>query len=225
MIENGRSMNQGASGAIFGETPSPNHGRNQTRTLLDLGSGPVGSSRVPRFFEGWRQIRVDAEPAVQPDIVADITDLSAIASSSVNAVWTSHCIEHLFQHEVTVALSEIYRVLNDDGFACILVPDLQTIANYIVSDRMDDVVYQSPSGPITAHDVLFGHGPAIARGHIRMAHRCGFTPSVMARHLNEARFAQSVLRRRPTLELAVVARKSPWQSAAEREALIQQLGL
>jgi hypothetical protein len=42
------------------------------------------------------------------------------------------------------------NVLKDDGFLCLVVPDLQTIANYIVNDKLDEVIYESPAGPITA---------------------------------------------------------------------------
>jgi hypothetical protein len=87
------------------------------------------------------------------------------------------------------------------------------------------VIYTSPAGPVTAHDVLFGFGPAIARGKLRMAHRSGFTPTTMVNHLKQANFAQFVLRRRPSLELAVVARKTPWPETGEHEALMRQLGL
>jgi hypothetical protein len=117
------------------------------------------------------------------------------------------------------------RVLKSEGFACILVPDLQTIAQYVAADRMDDVIYTSPIGPITAHDVLFGYGPAIAGGKLAMAHRSGFTPTAMVNHLKRANFSQFVLRRRPSLELAVIARKTPWSDPAEHETLLRQLGL
>ena len=55
----------------------------------------------------------------------------------------------------------------------------------IVSDQLEKVLYESPAGPITPHDVMFGLGAAVARGHVSMAHRCGFTPSAMLRHLHK----------------------------------------
>jgi len=56
------------------------------------------------------------------DILADLTDLSPIESGSVDAIWASHCIEHLYQHQVPVALTEFRRVLRDDGFVCVWCP-------------------------------------------------------------------------------------------------------
>jgi len=193
--------------------------------VLNAGSGPPGSSRLPEFFEQWRELRIDVDPDVLPDLVADITDLSAIPTETVDAIWSAHCIEHLFLHQITQALSEFHRVLKPSGFACLIVPDLQTVANYIVSDRLDETIYESASGPVTAHDVLFGFGPAVAQGHIRMAHRCGFTPNSMVHHFHESRFAEVVLRRRATLELAAVALKTASATAIERDAILANLAL
>jgi hypothetical protein len=58
-----------------------------------------------------------------------------------------------------------------------------------------------------------------------MAHRCGFTPTLMLHRLNEASFTEIVLRRRPSLEIAAVARKRPSADAAARDALLAELEL
>jgi predicted SAM-dependent methyltransferase len=200
--------------------------RGEQPLLVNLGCGPLGSVEIPGYFNSWRQLRVDVDPVVKPDIVADITDLSSIASGSVDAIWTAHCIEHLFAHQVPRALSEFQRILRDDGFACLIVPDLQTVANYVAADRTDQVLYEVPAGKITPHDVIFGFGVAIAAGRSSMAHRCGFTPNLLGRRLGEAGFAQIVLRRRAaTLELAALARKTPWKDDVERSALLAALQL
>jgi SAM-dependent methyltransferase len=195
------------------------------RILLNIGAGALGAGQVPAWFADWRQVRVDLDPSVAPDVLADIVDLSPIASGAADAVWTAHCIEHLYEHDVPAALGEIRRVLRDDGFACLIVPDLQTIAGYIVQDRMHEPLYASAAGPVTPHDVVFGFGPAIARGSLTMAHRCGFTPAAMIRHLRAAGFGGYALLRRPNFELAAVVRKQDWRDHAERDALIASLGL
>jgi hypothetical protein len=195
------------------------------RLLVNVGCGPAGGGRLPAMFKTWREVRVDVDPEVAPDGVASATDLSAFAAGSVSAVSSAHCIEHLYAHDAVRALAEFHRILADDGFACVIVPDLQTIAQFIVSDRLHDRLYESPAGPVTAHDVLFGFGPAIAQGRASMAHRCGFTPSMMMQRLREAAFTEIVLRRRPSLELAAVARKRPSADAAAREALLAELEL
>ena len=177
------------------------------------------------MFDGWETLRVDIDPNCEPDIVASIIDMAQIPTGYVDAVWATHSVEHLFWHEVGVALAEFYRILADDGFACLVVPDLQAIGELIATDRMHEPIYVSASGPVTAHDMVFGFGTAIGQGRISMAHRCGFTPSLMLRRLNEVPFEEIIVRRRPNLELAAVARKRRSRDTAEREALLAGLEL
>ncbi len=205
---------------------SPAHQPDKRPNLLvNLGSGPKGSARPPPMFADWRELRVDIDAKVAPDILADVTDLSAIESGSVDAVWSAHCLEHLYLYEVGPAIAEVYRILADDGFLCVIVPDLQTIADYIASDRLHEVVYESPAGPVIAHDILFGFGPHLAQGRIKMAHNCGFTPTLLLQKLREAPFAQIVLRRRSGHELGGLACKRAPADEAEREALLAALEL
>ena len=196
------------------------------RLLVNVGCGPRGSTRLPPYFEGWRELRVDVDASVEPDLVADLTDLSAIADESADAVWASHCVEHLFDHQVKIALTEFRRVLRDEGFACIIVPDLQTIAGFVAADQLHEPIYESPAGPVTPHDMLYGFGAAIASGHTSMAHRCGFTPSGLQRCFEGLPFGEILLRRRTqALELVALARAIPARDAAERDALASALEL
>jgi protein O-GlcNAc transferase len=199
--------------------------QNRAKLLLNLGSGPKGSAWLPAMFADWRELRVDADPTSAPDLLADITDLSAIETGSIDAIWSAHCLEHLYLHQVAGAIAEMHRILTNDGFMCLIVPDLQVLAEYIVNDKLHEVVYQSPAGPVTAHDMLFGYGPYIAQGHSGMAHRCGFTPGLLIRELQKTPFAEIMLRRRPNHELAAVARKRSPASDAEREGLLEALEL
>jgi SAM-dependent methyltransferase len=195
------------------------------RLLVNLGSGPKGGAWLPAMFADWREVRVDVDPRVAPDILADMTDLSAIESGTVDAVWSAHGVEHLYLFEVGKAVAEIHRILADDGFFCLIVPDLQTIAEYIATDRLHEVVYESPAGPVTAHDMLFGCGPALAQGRSSMAHKCGFAPTLLLQKLQESPFAEIVLRRRTNYELAAVACKRASAGPSEREAFLAALQL
>jgi SAM-dependent methyltransferase len=181
---------------------------------------------MPQHFASWRELRVDVDTSVEPDIVADLTDLSAIPNGTADAVWASHCVEHLYDHQVKVALREFRRILRDDGFVCIIVPDLQSIAEFVAADRLHDPIYQSPAGPVTPHDVLFGYGAALARGHISMAHHCGFTPKALLRAFQDVPFGEVMLRRRThSLELVALARAIPSRDEADRNALMAALEL
>jgi len=194
--------------------------------LVNLGSGPRNALSVPAYFKDWKHVRVDVDPSVEPDILADLTDLSPIPDGHADAVWASHCIEHLYEHQVMAALNEFRRIVRDDGFVCIIVPDLQSVANYVAADRMHEPLYDSPAGPVTPHDIFFGFGAAIAGGRISMAHRCGFTPGVLQRCFERINFGEVALHRREqSLELVAIARLSPPRDEAERDGLFASLGL
>src|SRR5262249_45372388 len=51
------------------------------------------------------------------------------------------------------------------------------------------------AGPVSALDMLYGFGRAIARGNAFMAHRTGFTAETLGRKLKEAGFTSIQLKR------------------------------
>lgn len=161
------------------------------RTVLHVGCGMADPRKLPPAFfapDAWREVRLDIDPGVAPDIVATITDMRAVDSASVDAVWSAHNLEHLFAHEVPLALAEFRRVLRPEGFALVTVPDLQRAAELVAQDRLADPAYVSPAGPIAPLDMLFGHGAAIAAGNHFMAHRTGFTARTLEAALCGAGF-------------------------------------
>ena len=161
------------------------------RTVLHVGCGIANPAKLPAAFFNpgdWREIRLDIDPEVQPDIVGTITDMADVPNTSVDAVWSSHNVEHLYAHEVPAAFAEFRRVLKPGGFALIAVPDLQQVAGLIAEDRLGDAAYLSSMGPITPLDILYGHRPSIAQGNAFMAHRTGFTARTLQASLEEAGF-------------------------------------
>ncbi|MDE1146874.1 MAG: methyltransferase domain-containing protein [Azospirillaceae bacterium] len=160
------------------------------RTVLHVGCGVAKPEKLHSLFHSgeWREVRLDIDPRVQPDIIASITDLSMVDAGSVDAVWSSHNVEHLRAHEVPKALGEFRRVLKPEGFALITLPDLQAIAKWVAEDRLDDVAYMSPAGPITPLDMIFGLRSALAQGNDFMAHRTGFTAKTLGAALLAAGF-------------------------------------
>jgi SAM-dependent methyltransferase len=143
----------------------------------------------------WREVRLDIDPACQPDVVASITHMPMVSSGSMDAVWSSHNLEHLEAHDVPKALAEFHRVLKIGGFLVITLPDLQKVAEMIAADQLEDVAYVSPAGPISPIDMVYGLRPALAAGNQFMAHRTGFTAKTLARHLQNARFGRVVIER------------------------------
>lgn len=163
------------------------------RTVLHVGCGSPQSGRLHAWFERdrWAEIRVDVDPRVRPDLVASITDLSALATGGIDAIWASHVLEHLPDHEVPLALAEFARVLRSDGFALITSPDIVSAARAIVDGRLEDTIYVSEAGPVTPLDILYGFRPALAAGAHAMAHRTAFTEGRLGRLLLEAGFAEA----------------------------------
>lgn len=148
---------------------------------------------------------MDLDRRTGPDIVGSITDLSMLPDCSYDAVWASHLLEHLYRHEILGALRQCWRVLMPGGALVAAVPDLQRVCELVAADRLEETIYTVPAGPITAHDIIFGFGTAISTGNSFMAHRCGFTPTVLCRDLQGAGFDPILVRRQSILELYAVA--------------------
>ena len=190
------------------------------RKLLHVGCGPKDIRQTTSGFQagGWDEVRLDIDPDVKPDIIGTMTDMSAVEDESVDAIYSSHNIEHLFIHEVPTALKEFLRVLKPDGFLVITCPALAAIAPAISDGRLRGVFYQSGMGPISPHDVLFGHGASVAAGKTYMAHKCGFTLQTLAQEIVNAGFGMVQGRRDPNAyALHVIASKAKIDEAAISE--------
>lgn len=197
-------------------------------TLLHVGCGPKRLAQTTRGFNDgtWQEQRLDINPDAQPDVIGTMTDMSAVASASVQAVFSSHNIEHLYPHEVPTALAEFHRVLDAQGFVVITCPDLQSVCKLVAEDRLDEPAYQSPAGPIAPLDVLYGHRRSMAAGNLFMAHRCGFTETVLRRVLVSSGFAMVATRARPAhFDLWALACKGQWTADAVRALAAQHFPL
>ena len=53
------------------------------------------STLTTRGLLSCNQIRLDINPAAAPDLIGSMTDMAAVANASVQAVFSSHNIEHL----------------------------------------------------------------------------------------------------------------------------------
>lgn len=192
------------------------------KTLLHVGCGHKRKDRTTGGFNsaGWQEIRLDIDPSVQPDVTGTMTDMGAVQAAGVDAIFSSHNIEHLYPHEVPIALHEWLRVLADDGFAVVTCPDLQSVCQLVADDKLTDSAYTSPAGPIAPLDILYGHRPAMERGNLFMSHRCGFTRRVLEATLQSAGFksvATMARGRQPFYDLWALASKSERSEAQMRE--------
>ena len=196
-------------------------------TLLHIGCGPKRKNQTTRGFytDVWIELRLDIDADVQPDIIGTMTDMSAVADASVDAIFSSHNIEHLYPHEVGPALAEFIRVLRPDGFLVVTCPDLQEVCRLVAEDKLLEPAYTSPAGPITPLDILYGHRPPMARGNLYMSHRCGFTEKVLIGTLRSCGFKTVASKRRahPYYDLYALATKADMQEADLRTLAAQHI--
>lgn len=194
------------------------------KVLLHVGCGRKRLTELPdHFATGWSEVRYDIDPGCRPDIVGDIMDLNAIEDGSVDAVWSSHNIEHLFAHEAPTAVTEFRRVLTNDGFLIITCPDLASAVKVAAAKGLDATLYTSTMGPITPRDVMFGHQASIKAGGHFMAHRNGFDLQGLNQLLLNAGFAKIYGERRG-YELWFLASNKPMTTEEIRDRLAQIRG-
>ena len=180
------------------------------KLVLHIGCSVPNPEKLHKSFRGddWYEIRLDIDPDVNPDIVADMLDMSMIPDNSVNAVWSSHNIEHLFPHQVKEAMTEIYRVIKDEGHFLVTLPDIQTVAAYVAHGGLEDPIYDSSAGPIAPIDILYGFRKPISEGNHFMAHKTGFTAKTLGLHLRDTGFT-NIKVNRDWVDLWAIGYKMP----------------
>jgi SAM-dependent methyltransferase len=203
------------------------HKAMSAKTILHVGPGHRSNgAKLPAAFQGsdWKELRLDIDPANEPDIVGSMLDMAAVESESVDAIYSAHNIERVYAHEVQQVLKEFLRVLKPDGFLVVTCPDLQSVCQLVAEDKLGDAAYASPAGPITPLDILYGHGAALAAGHHYMAHKCGFTLKTLTQALQSAGFQSIASKRRArAFDLWALATKGTMHEAALRELAMKTL--
>ncbi len=178
--------------------------------FLHVGCGQKNKTSTTTGFNSaeWEEVRLDIDEQVNPDIVGTMTNMEGVESGSMDAVYSSHNIEHLYPHEVCVALKEFYRVLNEDGFVMITCPDLQSVCKLVANDQLLDSAYVSPAGSIAPIDILYGFRPSMAAGNLYMSHRTGFTQKTLIAAFRDSGFRAVVgARRESCFDLFCLASK------------------
>lgn len=146
------------------------------KTVLHVG---CGHASLPTWFADFDEVRLDIDPGCKPDIVASMIEMGEIGP--FDAAYCSHTLEHVYPHQVPVALAEFRRVLKPNGALVLFVPDLEGIS------ATDEVIYESPCGPITGRDMIYGKISYLEQSPF-MAHHNGFVASTLRSALEGAGF-------------------------------------
>lgn len=185
---------------------------NSTLTVLNVGGGNK-QIEIPEHYKNWRHLLLDIDPGVDVNIVLDARKLKTLARGAVDAVYCSHNLEHYYSHDVAIVLSGFLHILKPDGFVEIHVPDIKSVMKRFIDTGMDiqDMLYESTSGPISVHDVIYGWGRQIeSTGLDFYAHKTGFTAASLMTALERAGFVYvRVTESNDTFALSAFAFKNP----------------
>ena len=129
----------------------------RVKRVLNAGSGSAKGAMHPAFDpSGWKEVRIDIDARNAPDVVGSIAYMrDVVEDGSFDAIWCSHCIEHLHDHEVLPALREFRRILTNTGFAIVSCPNLDAIARTprFGGHQVGRLSFPGRSDPASGHDL------------------------------------------------------------------------
>jgi len=135
------------------------------KIVLDLGCGDTNY-----YVEDGKPIRVDIDPKVKPDVIADARFLSCFEDCFADIIIASHLLEHFTFKEVMPTLKEWVRILKIGGKLCIIIPNLRWASKRIL---------EPPKDQEEAKRTMFMYYSA-QKGDLKEAHldthKSGFTP-------------------------------------------------
>ncbi len=141
-----------------------------TMKYLELGGG-----NNPKYHPN---IDVRAEESV--DIVASLEEHLPIESNSIDVVYSAYAIEHISWRKVSHLVSEIYRILKNNGSCVLITANLKEQAKVIASKENWEGDYENR--------LIFGD-----QDYYENSHRCGFSPEYITRLFQEAGFMVKVI--------------------------------
>jgi SAM-dependent methyltransferase len=157
-----------------------------------------GGAPLPEWMGKCNETRLDADERCSPDVVATMTNMGDIGQFDI--VFCSHALEHLSPSDVMKALAEFRRVLRPSGAVMVFVPDLEDVKPTF------DPLYESPMGPISGHDMFYGHTLASETNPF-MRHLTAFMSETLRGALTQAQFKNVRVDRIPPFNLFGVGTK------------------
>jgi SAM-dependent methyltransferase len=154
---------------------------NNQKIVLNIGCGDTRVKEIKPFFSDWIEIRADLYHD-DVDVKCDLVSMNEIATESIDCLWASHILEHQYWHEIPQIFSNIRRVLKDDGFVVITVPDIGAIADRIKDSLIDPI---PEFNGLSALDIIYGDRNRLRKGGIGELHKIAFTLQTLSMTINE----------------------------------------
>jgi glycosyltransferase involved in cell wall biosynthesis len=187
--------------------------------VLNVGCGQTRLDAQSKFFVDWDEIRVDAYDNPTADIITSIVELEKIPNESVDCVWASHVVEHNYWHQLPALFNNMLRVLKEDGFAVVRVPDLGSIADKI-EDGLLEIEYNSSAGPVSVIDMIYGHRGFVESWGEGMSHKIGFTKKSMEQVLGMLNIKSYVKNGGGEVVAMIFKTEPPLQAMADPDLII-----
>lgn len=169
----------------------------QLKRLAALGMGPPAKLHIgcgEGLLPDW--INIDIAPA---PLSLNVQWGLPFADSSIEFVYVSHLLEHLFfPRDVQPFLAEIRRVLKPGGVVRIVVPDIEKcIAAYVENDREFFASRREtwpwwPENPTRLEDFLAYAGAGPEPAYLFESHKYGYDLETLTRALQGAKLGDVV---------------------------------
>lgn len=167
------------TGRIFGirdDFPQAKQGReipkDKKGLLLDVGCGEYGP-----HFQDYEVVRLDLDPEVKPDIVADARMIPE-PDGKYDVVYASHVLEHFGFKWTKNIIREWLRVLKINGQIVITVPNLVWASKRILESTENQI------SEFDKERTMFMYYSAQKDGGVIDYHKNGFTPQSLEGLLN-----------------------------------------
>lgn len=153
------------------------------KTILNVGFGGcrLKDSIFTEDLPQYREITLDKDIKYSPDLIADVNNISHIPNGYVDIVYMSHVLEHIHFFEVPILLKELLRITKPGGFVRVVTPNLKAVSHSLNTGNLLETLYESPGGPVTGMDMIYGSRTSSFRGNDFMIHKCGFTEEVFTK--------------------------------------------
>jgi SAM-dependent methyltransferase len=158
------------------------------KTFLHVGVGSF-NDKIPNKFKGWKEIKLNVDPATNPDICTSLTNLGDIEDGTFDAVWCPFSLRQVYSDQVNHVFQDLLRILKVDGFLYSQMYDLQKVAEFVEEKGLNTPLFKAPAGPICGLDIFYGFRRAHAAGaHDANLPRTGFDMALFGSMAREAGF-------------------------------------